>query len=49
MLQRIIMRLVIDIFCVAGISDITVEPDCGAWLITVLDITGVSVWRVIVT
>ena len=49
MLQRIIMRLVIDIFCVAGISDITVESDCGAWLITVIYITGVSIWRVIVT
>ena len=45
MFQRIIMRLVIDIFCVAGISDITVEPDCGAWLITVIDITGISTWR----
>ena len=49
MLQRIIMRLVIDIFCVAGISDITVEPDCRAWLITVIDITGVCIWRVIAT
>ena len=49
MFQRIIMRLVIDIFCVAGISDITVEPDCGAWLITVIDITGVCIWRVIAT
>ena len=49
MFQRIIMRLVMDIFCVAGISDITVEPDCGAWLITVIDITGVCIWRVIAT
>ena len=43
------MRLVIYIFCVAGISDIAVEPDCGAWLITVIDITGVCIWRVIAT
>lgn len=49
MFQRIIMRLVIDIFCVAGISDITVEPGCGAWFITVIDITGVCIWRVIAT
>ena len=49
MLQLIITRLVIDIFSISGISDITVEPGCGAWLITVIDITGVSIWRVIVT
>ena len=49
MLKLIITRLVIDILCVTGISVITVEPGCGAWLITVIDITGVGAWRVLVT
>ena len=43
------MRLVIDIFCVAGIFDIAVKSGCGAWLVTVIDITGVSVWRSVFT